>query len=67
MYIALNSASESEPPLSFAPIFSSRMELDASADRRSGTITFTDLVPEPVDPDAPSAEPISGTLTWTCE
>lgn len=69
MYIALNSPSGAEMPIAYAPIFSSRLELDASPDWRSGTIIFDRLAPEPtegVDP-VPSREPISGTLTWTCE
>jgi hypothetical protein len=69
VYIALNSPSGSEMPIAYAPIFSSRLELDASDDRRSGTITFEGLAPEPtegVDP-VPSREPISGILTWACE
>lgn len=68
MYIALNSTSETELPISYAPIFSSRMELDASPDRRFGTITFEGLAPEPTEGVDPTVrEPISGTLTWTCE
>jgi hypothetical protein len=67
MYIALNSTSESELPFAYAPIFSSRLEIDASPDRRFGTITFEGLAPEPTEGDQVPGEPISGTLTWTCE
>ena len=67
MYISLRSESESEMPISYAPIFSSRLELDASPDRRFGTITFEGLAPEPSEGDPVPGEPISGTLTWNCE
>jgi len=61
---------ETEPPVSYSPIFSTRLELDASADGRSGTLRFEALEPALMDRppgEVPGLESISGTVTWTCE
>jgi hypothetical protein len=69
MFIGFNPTSESMPSLGYTNIFDSEVELETSADASSGTVIFAGLALEPeTDPDAvPSSEPISGTLTWTCE
>jgi hypothetical protein len=62
--------SENEPPVFYSTIFSTRLELDASADGRSGTVHFEALEPgvgEEPPGEVTGLEPISGTLTWTCE
>jgi hypothetical protein len=67
--IELYAASGSIPPIAYGTTVDSRLEVETSADVGSGTITFVDLAPEPMGPDPaiPSSEPISGTVTWTCE
>jgi hypothetical protein len=71
LYIALHPASEAEPGSSFTSTVDSRLEFQNAADGRSGTVTFQNLAPEPVgEPGAEQPEigdPISGTITWTCE
>jgi hypothetical protein len=69
MFIGFNPTSESMSSLGYTNIFSSEVELETSGDGNSGTVTFAGLAPEPeTDPEAlPGPEPISGTLTWTCE
>jgi hypothetical protein len=70
LYITLYPQVEGDQPVSFSTIFSTRFELDASADGRSGTLRFEALEPgvgeEPPGAD-PGLEPISGAVTWTCE
>jgi hypothetical protein len=65
--------SGNEPPasykaVSYSSIFSTRIELDASPDGRSGTASFEGLEPFLLDrpPGESGLEPISGTITWTC-
>jgi hypothetical protein len=56
-------------PVGYSPIFSTRIEIDASADGRSGTLRFEGLEPAVLDQPpgtVPGLEPISGTMTWTC-
>lgn len=70
VYIALNPTSGSRPPAAYGTIFDTRLDLESSADGLSGTITFEGLTPEPVegpDPEVTGRDPISGTVTWTCE
>ena len=45
----------------------SRIELDAGGDTQSGTVTFENLAPLEMGPEIDTGEPISGTITWTCE
>ena len=68
--ITLYPQTETQPPVGYSTIFSTRLELDASADGRSGTLRFEALEPgvgEVRPGEVPGLEPISGTLTWTCE
>jgi hypothetical protein len=56
-------------PVAYSPIFSTRIELDASSDGRSGTLRFEGLEPSILDKppgQVPGLEPISGTVTWAC-
>jgi hypothetical protein len=43
------------------------LELDAISDGRSGTLSFEGLAGQLVEDPQASREPISGTLSWTCE
>jgi hypothetical protein len=43
------------------------LELDAISDGRSGTLSFEGLAGQLVEDPEASPEPISGTLSWTCE
>jgi hypothetical protein len=43
------------------------LELDAISDGRSGTIKFEGLAGQLLEDPQSSPEPISGTLSWTCE
>lgn len=43
------------------------LELDAPSDGLSGTLTFEDLEAQLIDPESPAADPISGTVSWTCD
>jgi hypothetical protein len=56
-------------PVGYAPIFSTVINIDASADGRSGTLRFEGLEPSAFDQppgQVPGLEPISGTVTWNC-
>ena len=70
LHITLYPQTETEPPVSYSTIFSTRFELDASPDGRTGTLRFEELEPA-VGEEPPGGvsglEPISGTVTWTCE
>lgn len=66
--VSLSPSSETEAPESFGTIFSTRLEIDASADGRTGTIQFEGLAEEPMEePPDPTPETISGSVSWTCE
>lgn len=68
--IHLQPQTENEPPVSYSTIFSTRLELEASPDGRSGTLGFEGLEPgvgEEPPGETPGLEAISGTVTWTCE
>jgi hypothetical protein len=56
-------------PESYSTIFSTRITVDAAPDALSGTMQFEGLVPEPTGPSPVESppEPISGSVTWTCE
>ena len=64
--VDLTPNSGTERPTSYSTIFSTRIELEASRDGRSGTMRFEGLEPGVGEEPRPSAEPISGTITWTC-
>jgi hypothetical protein len=67
--IFLNSSSETELPESYSTVPSTRLEVRAAADSLSGTMQFEGLAAEPIERPAGEAtpEPISGSVSWTCE
>jgi hypothetical protein len=71
--INLNPHTDNERPVAYSaysPDSSTRVELDASPDGRSGTLRFEGLEPALLDRppgEASGLEPISGTVTWTCK
>jgi hypothetical protein len=70
--IALYPAGKEPPasykPVAYSPIFSTRIDLSASPDGRSGTASFEGLEPFILDrpPGDTGLDPISGTVTWKC-
>jgi hypothetical protein len=69
LYLSLLETPADQRPSSYSSTPTSRLEVDATTDGLSGTLTFQDLTPEPLGgPEGvPEAEPISGTVTWSCE
>lgn len=69
LYIALNPRSEFGQPSAWTNTPETELEIDVSEDGRSGTVTFDNLTPEPLGAPADEVldQPISGTMTWTCE
>jgi hypothetical protein len=67
VYITLVPSSENEPYFEWSEGPDSRIELSAGADANGGTVTFEDLSPMQMDPAIAPAEPMSGTITWTCD
>lgn len=56
-------------PESYSTIFSTRIEVNAAPDSKSGSLRFGGLAWEPIEPSQGESppEPISGSLTWTCK
>lgn len=54
---------------SYAPGAGEAMEVDVRRDGLEGTVTFTDLPSDLSGPEfeGPDADPISGSVTWSCE
>lgn len=71
LFVTFSPTSETEPGFGYSTIFNSRLVFGNSADGRSGTVTFEGLAAEPGgEPGSEQPEigdPMSGTLTWTCE
>jgi hypothetical protein len=68
IFISFNPASETERGFGYTSTASSRLAFEDAADGLSGTVTFEGLAPEPGgEPGAIPTEPISGTISWTCE
>lgn len=66
--IGLNSNSESVRPAGYGNTVDTSLQVEASANGLSGTVTFDGLASEPMEePGAPPRDPISGSVTWTCE
>ncbi len=66
--VSLTPRSETDPPQEWVNDPGSEVSMDAAPDGLSGTITFDGLAqPEFVEPAAPGGEPISGTISWTCD
>jgi hypothetical protein len=68
LYPAGKEPPASYKPVAYSPIFSTRIDLSASPDGRSGTASFEGLEPFILDrpPGDTGLEPISGTVTWKC-
>jgi hypothetical protein len=66
--VILNPTAASQRPEIYAPIFSTRMKVDPATTPHAGRISFEGLAPEPMgESGASPAEPISGSITWTCD
>lgn len=67
--VTVEPTSETEPPQSWSTYAGDHESTaDISADGASGTVTFTDLRSDRSGPEfeGPEPDPISGTITWTC-
>ena len=69
VFVYLNPTSESQTGASWGISPDTEVEVEVSPDGRSGTVAFQNLTPEPIGPQINDefADPISGTLTWSCE
>ncbi|MGH2380229.1 MAG: hypothetical protein ACRDG7_03290 [Candidatus Limnocylindria bacterium] len=69
MYISLQPRSEADPPQEWFVTPGTQLDLDATPDGLSGTVTFEGLEPVEFEPAGAGGggEPISGTITWTCD
>jgi hypothetical protein len=68
--ITLTTKSETLQPVGYSTIFSTQLELDASADGLSGTLRFEGLEPgvgEQAPGGDPTRDPISGIISWSCD
>lgn len=65
--ISLASNSNTERPRSWSMSPDTQLVVEASADGLIGTAEFEDLAPEVEFPGNDVPEPISGSVTWTCE
>ena len=70
VYISLQPRSEADPPQEWFVAPSTQIEIDATPDGLSGTVTFEGLEPvqfEAPEPGIVDGGSVSGTITWTCE
>lgn len=68
MNISLQPRGEADPPQEWFIGPGTDLDVDASPDGLSGTVTFAGLEPVAFEPEAEGGgKPISGTLSWTCE
>jgi hypothetical protein len=69
LYLTLLETPTDQQPSSYSSTPTSRLDVDASTDGLSGTLTFQDLAPEPLGgpEELPGQETISGSGTWSCE
>lgn len=65
--ISLDFNSETDTPRTWSTSPDTQLVVEASADGRTGTVEFEDLSPEVENPRDEIPEPISGSVTWTCE
>ena len=68
--ISLIQQSEADRPVFYTNMFNSRVEVDATSGGLSGTLLFEALEPatgEGPPGDITGLEPISGTISWSCE
>lgn len=70
LFVGLNPQREGGTPgATYVDTGQASIELEASPDGLSGTVSFENLGPEMIErpPGEATVEPISGTITWTCE
>ena len=70
LFVGLNPQREGSPPgVTYLDARGAAVNFDGPNTGLSGTVTFENLAPEPIErpPDEPEPEPISGTITWTCD
>lgn len=65
--ISLGPNAERDMPVSWSMSPDTQLVVEASADGLIGTAEFEDLAPESEFPSSTDPEPISGSVTWTCE
>ncbi|HET7082570.1 MAG TPA: hypothetical protein VFJ00_02520 [Candidatus Limnocylindria bacterium] len=65
--ISRASNSDTETPESWSTSPDTQLVVEASADGLIGTAVFEDLAPEVEFPDAEVPDPMSGSVSWTCE
>jgi hypothetical protein len=65
--ISLASNPDTETPQSWSTSPDTQLVVEASADGLIGTAEFEGLAPEVEFPDAEVPDPVSGSVTWTCE
>jgi hypothetical protein len=65
--ISLGHSSETDSPRSWSMSPDTQLVMEASADGRTGTAEFEELAPVIEFPSDDLPEPISGTVSWTCE
>jgi hypothetical protein len=66
--VSLHPRSEADPPQEWFIGPGTDLDVDASPDGLSGTVTFEGLEPVAFEPAGEAGgKPISGTLSWTCE
>jgi hypothetical protein len=70
LFLSVAPGAGTDPPLAWSNEFEpgGSAGLDAALEGLNGMIRFTELPGTPMeDPEGPTAEPLSGELTWTCE
>lgn len=68
IYVSLQPRSESDPPQEWFMGPGAEVEIDASSDGLSGTVTFEGLEPAQFEPGGTAGgESISGSISWECE
>jgi len=65
--ISLSGPSENDRPQSWSMSPDTRLTVDASVDGRTGSLEFEDLAPEVEAPGGGAPEPLSGSVSWTCD
>jgi hypothetical protein len=70
LFVGLNPQRDGSPPgATYLDAGGATVNFDGPSSGRSGTVTFVNLEPEPIErpPGEAVPEPISGTITWTCD
>lgn len=66
VFISVAPRGEADPPLEYHTGPETTLDVEADANGLSGRVTFDNLTPSIEFPDA-DADPISGTVSWSCE